>query len=186
VATRTSAAFFSDEGGRHIQKSLIDSVANIVTDAAGKHFNPHVTTGVGTETYLNEMLGRPFASFTISAVGASVYQVSTGALRTGRAPHKFHSPCSRSAKVIGDRRVWQRNLVSYATLKPREGPMLSNHRLWARWSVRREYCCDSRSFANDLVKPMANISGTIRKMYRGITEASAVVEFVEGPASAAH
>ena len=60
VKTGTPAAFFSDEGGRDIQPFLIEYVANFVTIAAGKRFNPHVTIGVGTETYLNEMLAEPF------------------------------------------------------------------------------------------------------------------------------
>jgi hypothetical protein len=77
VKTGTPAAFFSEEGGRDIQESLIDYVANFVTVAAGKRFNPHVTIGVGTETYLNEMLAEPFASFTFSAAGASVYQLGS-------------------------------------------------------------------------------------------------------------
>jgi hypothetical protein len=77
VKTGTPAAFFSDEGGRDIQKELIDYVANFVTDAAGKRFNPHVTIGVGMETYLNEMLAEPFASFMFSPAGASVYQLGT-------------------------------------------------------------------------------------------------------------
>jgi hypothetical protein len=77
VKTGTPAAFFSDEGGRDIQSELIDYVANFVTDAAGKRFNPHVTIGVGTEEYLNKMLAEPFASFTFSAAGASVYQLGT-------------------------------------------------------------------------------------------------------------
>jgi 2'-5' RNA ligase len=77
VKTGTPAAFFSDEGGRDIQNELIDYVANFVTDAAGRRFNPHVTIGVGTEEYLNKMLAEPFASFTFSAAGASVYQLGT-------------------------------------------------------------------------------------------------------------
>ncbi len=77
VKTGTPAAFFSEEGGRDIQKSLISYVANFVTDAAGKRFNPHVTIGVGMETYLNKMLAEPFPSFTFSAAGASVYQLGT-------------------------------------------------------------------------------------------------------------
>ncbi|HTW72862.1 MAG TPA: 2'-5' RNA ligase family protein [Acetobacteraceae bacterium] len=75
--TGTPAAFFSNEGGRDIQKFLIDYVANFVTDAAGKRFNPHVTIGVGTEEYLNTMLAEPFPSFTFSAAGASVYQLGS-------------------------------------------------------------------------------------------------------------
>ncbi len=77
VKTGTPAAFFSDEGGRDIQGALISYVANFVTDAAGKRFNPHVTIGVGMETYLNKMLAEPFASFTFSPAGASVYQLGS-------------------------------------------------------------------------------------------------------------
>jgi 2'-5' RNA ligase len=77
VKTGTPAAFFSDEGGRDIQKFLIEYVADFVKIAAGKRFNPHVTIGVGTETYLKKMLAEPFPSFTFSAVGASIYQLGS-------------------------------------------------------------------------------------------------------------
>src|SRR5271169_990280 len=59
--TGTPASFFSEDGGRDIQKSLIEYVSHFTTIAAGKHFNPHVTFGVGTETYLDKMLAEPFA-----------------------------------------------------------------------------------------------------------------------------
>jgi hypothetical protein len=75
--TGTPAAFFSEEDGRDIQKSLIEYVANFVTIAAGTKFNPHVTIGVATETYLNQMLAEPFPAFTFSVAGASVYQLGT-------------------------------------------------------------------------------------------------------------
>ena len=77
VKTGTPAAFFSDEGGRDIQPFLISYIENFVRDAAGKRFNPHVTIGVGTEKYLNEMLAEPFPSFTFSPAGASVYQLGS-------------------------------------------------------------------------------------------------------------
>ncbi len=77
VKTGTAAAFFSDEGGRDIQTFLIDYVANFVTVAAGKKFNPHVTIGVGTEAYLNALLAEPFEPFTFSPAGASVYQLGS-------------------------------------------------------------------------------------------------------------
>ena len=77
VKTGTPAAFFSEEDGRDIQKSLIEYVANFVTIASGKKFNPHVTIGVGTESYLNQMLAEPFPSFTFSVAGASIYQLGT-------------------------------------------------------------------------------------------------------------
>ena len=77
VKTGTPAAFYSDKGGRDIQKDLIEYVANFVKIAAGKRFNPHVTIGVGTETYLRTMLAEPFPAFTFSASGASVYQLGS-------------------------------------------------------------------------------------------------------------
>jgi hypothetical protein len=63
VKTGTAAACYSDEGGRDIQPFLIGYVENFVRDAAGKRFNPHVTIGVATEKYLNEMLAEPSRSF---------------------------------------------------------------------------------------------------------------------------
>ena len=77
VKTGSPAAFFSDEGGRDIQESLISYVENFVRDAAGKRFNPHVTIGVATEKYLKEMLAEPFPPFTFSPAGASVYQLGS-------------------------------------------------------------------------------------------------------------
>jgi len=77
VDTGTPATFASDEGWRDIQPFLIVYVAHFVTDAASKRFNPHVTIGVGTEAYLNTMLAEPFASFTFSPAGASIYQLGS-------------------------------------------------------------------------------------------------------------
>ena len=75
--TGTPAAFMSTEEGRDIQQSLIEYVSDFVTIAAGKKFNPHVTIGVGTEAYLNEMLAEPFQAFTFSPASASVYQLGS-------------------------------------------------------------------------------------------------------------
>jgi len=65
------------EEGRDIQQFLIEYVADFVTIAAAKKFNPHVTIGVGTEGYLNEMLAEPFEVFTFSPASASVYQLGS-------------------------------------------------------------------------------------------------------------
>jgi hypothetical protein len=77
VKTGTPAAFMSTENGRDIQKFLISYVAHFVQIAAGKKFNPHVTIGVGTITYLKTMLAEPFEAFTFSPAGASVYQLGS-------------------------------------------------------------------------------------------------------------
>ena len=75
VKTGTPAAFMSTENGHDIQKDLIDYVANFERIGAGKKFNPHVTIGVATITYLKTMLAEPFEAFTFSPAGASVYQL---------------------------------------------------------------------------------------------------------------
>ncbi|MGC2640820.1 MAG: 2'-5' RNA ligase family protein [Pseudolabrys sp.] len=77
VKNGTAAAFVTTEDGRDIQGFLIDYVASFVQVAAGKKFNPHVTTGVATEAYLTEMLTEPFEAFTFSPVSVSVYQLGT-------------------------------------------------------------------------------------------------------------
>ena len=90
VKTGTPAAFFSEDDGRDIQPQLISYVENFVKDAAGKRFNPHVTIGVATEKFLNEMLAEPFPSFTFSPAGASVYQL--GSFGTARKELKAPTP----------------------------------------------------------------------------------------------
>ena len=87
---KLGAALNINEGGRDIQPFLIGYVENFVRDAAGKRFNPHVTIGVGTEKFLNEMLAEPFPSFTFSPMGASVYQL--GAFGTARKELKALTP----------------------------------------------------------------------------------------------
>ncbi len=77
VRDGTRAAFMSTEDGRDIQAFLLEYVADFVKIAAGPKFNPHVTTGVGTETYLNKLLAEPFDAFTFSPAGASVYQLGS-------------------------------------------------------------------------------------------------------------
>jgi len=77
VKTGTPAAFMSTENGRDIQKPLISYVAHFVQIGAGKKFNPHVTIGVATISYLKKMLAEPFDAFTFSPAGASVYQLGS-------------------------------------------------------------------------------------------------------------
>jgi hypothetical protein len=83
----TVDSFASTDGGRDIQEFLINYVANFVPDSSGKKFNPHVTIGVGTEAYLDKMLSEPFAAFSFSPAGASVYQLGT----FGTAQKKLHT-----------------------------------------------------------------------------------------------
>jgi len=54
---------------------LIGYVSTFVPKQTGGHFNPHVSTGVGSPEYLDGMLSEPFAPFTFSPAGAAVYQL---------------------------------------------------------------------------------------------------------------
>ena len=77
MTTGTIAAFASAEQGRDIQESLIEYVATFVGSQSGSNFSPHVTTGVGTLAYLDEMLAEPFEAFTFSPEAAAIYQLGT-------------------------------------------------------------------------------------------------------------
>ncbi len=70
-----SSAFVTTPEDPVIDPSLIDYVSAFVPKSSGGHYNPHVTTGVGPRTYLDQMLAEPFEPFTFSPAGAAVYQL---------------------------------------------------------------------------------------------------------------
>jgi hypothetical protein len=75
VKTGNAAAFYTTPSEPDIQSPLIEYVSTFVPNASGKHFNPHVTTGIGPTEYLNKLLSQPFIPFTFLPVGASIYQL---------------------------------------------------------------------------------------------------------------
>jgi 2'-5' RNA ligase len=75
VETGTAAAYVTTPEAPDINRPTIEYVAAFVPKASGKNFNPHVTVGIGTQEYLKEMLAEPFAEFTFSPAGASVYHL---------------------------------------------------------------------------------------------------------------
>ena len=75
LRTGSAAAFFTTPEEPDINQPTIDYIAAYVPKATGAHFNPHVTVGVGTVEYLDQMLAEPFNEFTFSPAGASVYQL---------------------------------------------------------------------------------------------------------------
>ena len=48
---------------------------DVRAQVSGDNFNPHVSTGVTPESYLDKMLAAPFEPFTFSPAGAAVYQL---------------------------------------------------------------------------------------------------------------
>ena len=75
VPTGTAAAFVTTPEEPDINKFTRDFVASYVTVAAGRKFNPHVTTGVGSIEYLDKLLAEPFPAFSFKPAGVSVYQL---------------------------------------------------------------------------------------------------------------
>ena len=73
--TGTAAAFVTTPEDPDINQPTIDYVAAFVPKASGKNFNPHVTIGIASQDYLKQMLAEPFAGFTFSPAGASVYHL---------------------------------------------------------------------------------------------------------------
>ena len=75
VPLGTAAAYVTTPQDPEIVQALIEYVAGFVPNQTGKSFNPHVTIGLAPEEYLKAMLAEPFADFTFSPAGVSVYQL---------------------------------------------------------------------------------------------------------------
>lgn len=73
--TGDSGAFVTTPDDPVIDPMLIQYVSEFVPKASGEHFNPHVSTGVATRKYLDEMLAEPFEPFSFSFAGAAIYQL---------------------------------------------------------------------------------------------------------------
>lgn len=86
VPSGTAAAYVTTPEDPEIVQPVIEYVAGFVPDHAGTKFSPHVTIGLASEEYLKSMLAEPFADFTFSPAGVSVYQLGN----YGVAAKKLH------------------------------------------------------------------------------------------------
>ena len=75
VETGPIGAFTAPHDDPATDAALIQYVSTFVPKMTGDNFNPHVSTGVATTAYLNQMLAEPFEPFTFSPAGAAVYQL---------------------------------------------------------------------------------------------------------------
>ena len=75
VKTATSAAFVTTPEDPVISPLLIHYIEVFPIEHAGKHFMPHVTTGLAPRNYLDKMLAERFEAFTFSPAGAAVYHL---------------------------------------------------------------------------------------------------------------
>ena len=75
LKTGPIGAFTAPHDDPKFDAALIDYVSTFVPKMSGKNFNPHVSTGVAPQDYLDKMLQEPFENFTFSPAGAAVYQL---------------------------------------------------------------------------------------------------------------
>jgi hypothetical protein len=75
VETGPITAFTAGHDDPAIDVAMIQYVSTFVPKASGEHFNPHVSTGVASQVYLDKMVAEPFTPFTFSPAGAAVYQL---------------------------------------------------------------------------------------------------------------
>ncbi|MDD5578814.1 MAG: hypothetical protein PHY16_05965 [Methylobacter sp.] len=73
--TGTATAFVIAPGEPAIDKTTINYVTTFVPEQTGKNFKPHVTTGLARQGDIQDIIGKPFSSFTFSPVAVSVYQI---------------------------------------------------------------------------------------------------------------
>ncbi len=75
VETAPIGAFTAPHDDSASDAALIQYVSTFVPKMTGENFNPHVSTGVASREYLDQMLSEPFEPFTFSPAGAAVYQL---------------------------------------------------------------------------------------------------------------
>jgi hypothetical protein len=75
VETGPIGAFTAPHDDPATDAAIIQYVSTFVPKMSGSNFNPHVSTGVALNDYLDKMLAEPFAPFTFSPAGAAVYQL---------------------------------------------------------------------------------------------------------------
>jgi 2'-5' RNA ligase len=75
VRSGTAAAFDTTPAEPDINSSTLEYVEAFVPASTGKNYEPHVTVGVASVTFVKTLEAKPFDSFTFSPVAASAYQL---------------------------------------------------------------------------------------------------------------
>jgi membrane-associated phospholipid phosphatase len=73
--TATIGAFTAPHESPATDAAMIKYVSTFAQKMSGAHYNPHVSIGVATKDYLDQMVKEPFKSFTFSPAGAAVFQL---------------------------------------------------------------------------------------------------------------
>lgn len=71
----TVSAFVQNADGTPVAGPSADYVNGFIPNHSGAKYNPHVTIGLAEESFLKELLARPFNSFTFKSPSVSIYHL---------------------------------------------------------------------------------------------------------------
>jgi hypothetical protein len=75
VEQGTGEAFAPRLDGQAIGQPTVDYVNNFVGPRTGTNYQPHLTVGIGTGSFVDALKAEPFEPFTVRAVSVSLYQL---------------------------------------------------------------------------------------------------------------
>jgi len=75
IVVGTDAAFIQNENGAPIAAGSSEYVNGFIPDHSGAKYNPHVTIGLAQESFLKELLAKPYHKFTFKGASVSVYHL---------------------------------------------------------------------------------------------------------------
>jgi 2'-5' RNA ligase superfamily len=75
IVVGTDAAFVQNENRTAIAAGSSEYVNGFITDHAGNKYNPHVTIGLARESYLKELIAKPYQTFSFKCLAVSIYQL---------------------------------------------------------------------------------------------------------------
>ena len=75
IVTGTDAAFVQNANGKPLVQGLSEYVNGFIPDHSGPKFLPHVTIGLAQQTFLKELMAKPYQSFSFKISSASIYHL---------------------------------------------------------------------------------------------------------------
>jgi 2'-5' RNA ligase superfamily len=75
IVVGTNAAFVQNANGAPIAAGTAEYVNAFVPEHSGAKYNPHVTIGLAKETFLKELVAKPYRQFTFKSSSVGIYQL---------------------------------------------------------------------------------------------------------------
>lgn len=75
IVEGTNAAFVPNADGKPVAEPSADYVNKFVPEHSGEKYLPHITIGLAQESYLKELIAKPFNEFTFRSKSVSIYHL---------------------------------------------------------------------------------------------------------------